>query len=362
MRRITYRLPLTAYVSLPAIFIFLLLLLSGSLANDLSDPQAGQPTLVVFLTNGDRVSGRVIFISQEHIELENKYAGRLRIKLAEMKGWQTSDASLRARLSAFLPLKDNDTLAQEASQAKAKEAIAAKDKAVVVNAQTALVKAGPKPAKPEAWKRQVNFAYTMTRGNVRSSDMNVAFNVSRKRGARKIALTSYGRYGVKNGKESANLFSSTFRYERTAFRLPVFAETQFEIDKLKKLDYRLSSNLGVSYPVIKGDQQQLAFDFGTGVTKEDYATGLQKLNATSLLRLKASQKLTGKTLLHQQATFFSDLTDPGAYRIQAEASVTTPITKNLALRLAGINRYDARPQGFAKPNDFTLLTGFTFDF
>ena len=362
MRRITFRLPLTASFSFLAVFSFLLLPLSSGQANDLPDPQAKQPTLVVFLTNGDRVSGTVIFVSQEQIELENKYAGRLRIKLEEMKGWQTSDASLLARLSVFLPLKDNDTLAKEAIKAKEREDLGTKEKGRVVDAKATLVKAAPKPAKPDPWKRQVNFSYTMTRGNVRSSDVNVAFNVSRKRGTRKVALASYGRYGVNNGRQSANLVSNTFRYERTAFKLPVFAETQFEIDKLKKLDYRLSENIGVSYPVLKGDSQQLAFDFGTGITKEDYETGLQRLNATSLLRLKASQKLTDKTLLSQQATFFSDLTDPSAYRIQAEASVTTPITKYLALRVAGINRFDARPQGLAKPNDFTLLTGFTFNF
>ena len=202
----------------------------------------------------------------------------------------------------------------------------------------------------------------MTRGNVKSSDVNMAFHVARKKGTRKVAFSSYGRSGVRDGQQSASLISSTFRLEQTIFKLPVFAESQFEIDELKKLDSRFSENLGISYPVLKGDAKQLSFDFGTGFTKESYETGLQKLNATSLLRLTASQKLASRTILNQQASFFSDLADPSAFRIQAEASLTTPLTKNLALRLAGINRYDARPQGQVKPNDFTLLTGFTFDF
>lgn len=345
---------LTAFLSGFSLFTFLLLPIQIAQANDDPVGQTAKPVLIVFLTNGDRVSGEVISISNEQIEMTNKYAGQFKIAMTELKAWQTSDQELRSRLSSFIQIKDNDTIA--------KETLETKEKARLVNAKTVATKPDVKPAKPENWKRQVNFAYTMTRGNVRSSDVNLAFNASRKRGSRKVAFTSFGRYSVNNGKESANLITSVLRYERTAFKLPVFAETQFEIDKLKKLDYRLSENIGVSYPVLKGDTQQLEFDFGTGVTKEDYETGLQKLNATSLLRLKASQKLTEKTLLSQQATIFSDLTDPSAYRIQAEASFTTPLTKHLALRLAGINRFDARPQGFAKPNDFTLLTGFTFDF
>jgi putative salt-induced outer membrane protein YdiY len=351
MRRTKFQRPLTTFVVLFFASFFLLLPVKFTLADDVP-----KGILTVFMTNGDRVSGEVVSFNDEQVELETKYAGRIRIALAELKAWQSSDTELRLRLSAIIKIKDNDTLSIEALDAK--------EKAKLVNAKLAptATKSGSKPAKLDPWKRQVNFAYTMTRGNVKSSDVNVAFNVARKRGSRKIALTSFGRYSVKNGRESANLITSTLRYERTAFRLPVFAETQFEIDKLKNLDYRLSENLGVSYPVLKGDSQQLSFDFGTGVTREEYETGLQKLNATSLLRLKASQKLNEKTLLSQQATFFSDLTDPSAYRIQAEASFTTPLTKHLALRLTGINRYDARPQGFAKTNDFTLLTGFTFDF
>jgi putative salt-induced outer membrane protein YdiY len=351
MRRTKFQRPLTTFVVLFFASLFLLIPMRFTFADDVP-----KGVLTVFMTNGDRVSGEVVSFSDEQIELENKYAGRIRIALAELKAWQASDTELRLRLSAIIKIKDNDTLS--------KEAIDAKEKARLVSAKlaTTATKNTSKPTKLDPWKRQVNFAYTMTRGNVKSSDVNVAFNVARKRGSRKIALTSFGRYSVKNGRESANLVTSTLRYERTAFRLPVFAETQFEIDKLKNLDYRLSENFGVSYPVLKGDSQQLSFDFGTGVTREEYETGLQKLNATSLLRFKASQKFTEKTLLSQQATFFSDLTDPSAYRIQAEASFTTPLTKHLALRLTGINRYDARPQGFAKTNDFTLLTGFTFDF
>ena len=351
MRRIQFRLPLRSSVFFLPLFIFLFALFQASLAFDSANTQS---ILILFLSNGDKVSGTVVSVTVDQVEVETKYAGRVRITISEIKAWQSSDLALRSRLTGYFPIKDNDTLV--------KDAAAAKEKAKLVSAKTPTTKSDAKLAKTDPWKRQLNFAYTMTRGNIRSSDMNVAFNTSRKRGSRKVSLTSYGRYGVNNGKESANLISNTFRYERTANKLPVFTETQFEIDKLKKLDYRLSENIGFSYPVLKGDSQQLAFDFGTGVTKEDYETGLQKLNATSLLRFKASQKLTEKTLLNQQATFFSDLTDPGAYRIQAEASFTTPITKHLALRLAGINRFDARPQGQVKPNDFTLLTGFTFDF
>ncbi len=342
---------------LSAIFLAcsLLLLSQFSFADDIPNQPPTEGILILLLSNGDRVSGGVLSANDEQIELGNVYAGRIMIRLSEIKSWQTAEEELRLRLASIINIKDKDTLERES--------LAAKETAQMVSAKSAATtKDDPKPPKPDPWKRQVNFAYTMTRGNVKSSDANVAFNVARQKGSHKVAFTSYGRRGVSDGKQSASLLSSTFRYEQTFFKLPVFTESQFEIDRLKKLDYRISENLGVSYPLLKGETKQLLFDFGGGVTKEVYETGLQKLNATSLLRLKASQKLTSRTVLNQQATFFSDLADPSAYRVQAEASLTTPITKNLALRLTGINRYDARSLSQVKPNDFTLLTGFTFDF
>lgn len=346
-----------------ALFLSLFFLPLCSWADDLTKLPASSAGIVLTLTNGDRFSGTVIAIHEDSLEIENKYAGRLKIRLTEIKDWQATNEELRLRLTAVM--KKAVAAPTMAEKEKGQRVVAnAPPSAKPVNHAARVAKAAnaAKAAQSESWKRQVNFAYTMTRGNVKASDVAASFNVSRQKGVHKVAFTSSGRRGSRDGRESANLLSSLFRYERTLFKLPVFAESQFEIDKLKKLDYRVSENLGISYPVLKGEAQKLAFDFGTGVTREEYETGLQKLTATSLLRLKASQKLTSKTILNEQATFFSDLADPNMYRIQTEASLTTPITKNLALHLSGINRYDARPQTQVKPNDFTLLTGFTFHF
>ncbi len=324
-------------------------------------PPPEAPLLFLTLSNGDQISGKFVSTDQGNLLIENKYAGKFPIPVAEIKSWKTEDVAVRETLTKFFALTPIEKATVATLVAVPEKTATAKKEAVTTVAALA-VKAAKPATKPESWKRQVNLAYKMTRGNIKSSDLNAVFQVSRKKGTRRIAMNTFLRQGVNNGRQSANLFTSTFRYERTLFRLPVFNEAQFEIDKLKKLNYRFSENAGLSWPVLKGDTRQLSFDFGTGITKESYENGLEKLNATSLLRLSASQKLATKTVLQQQATFFSDLTDPGAYRFQTEASFTTPITKHVALRLSGINRYDAHPQGQVKPNDFTLLTGFTFDF
>ncbi|MFN7949075.1 MAG: DUF481 domain-containing protein [Blastocatellia bacterium] len=352
------------YKSLILTFIILLVSLSAlNFSAAAQTPATGNTEIInLTLSNSDRISGRFIEISSEQIIIENSYAGRVSIRIAEIKDWHAGSAELRDRLADALPPKDS-RLFLDAREA-VKEAAEAKKEEPKAEARPA---AAPTPAPKEAakeapWERAVDFAWTMARGNSNLSDVNAAFRLSRKRGSHNFVFNSLARYGVSNGQQSASLLSSSLRYERTVAKLPTFTESLFEIDRIKNLDYRLSENVGVSYPMLRGDDTQLSFDFGTGFTREDYENGVEKTTASGLLRLKARQKLPGKTQLVQQATIFSDLMEPGAYRIQAEASMTTPITKSIALRVSGINRFDARPQGLAKPNDFTLLTGFTFKF
>ncbi len=298
--------------------------------------------VIVTFNNGDRLTGQMVSVTAAQLELETSYAGRVRLRIAEIKSWQTVDNKLRQHLSAFLPLKDK-ALFVEASKARTQPP-------------------PPSVMKAMPWQRTLNFAYTLARGNVNLSDLTAAFSLTRQYGPRRFAFSSFGRYGVRNGAEVADLLTGTLRYERTLMRLPVFTETAFEIDRIKRLNHRLSENLGVTYHVLKGEGPTLSFDFGTGFTQEVYRTGLRRNRASSLLRLNAAQKLMGKTQLTQQVTLFSDLFDPTAYRMQTNVSLTTPLNKHLSLQLMGLNRFDHRPPPFVKKNDFSLLTGISFNF
>lgn len=317
----------------------LIIFLMGALSSALADPTA---VVMLTLVNGDHVSGRFVAATADRLEIETTYAGRISVRVSEIKNWQTGDEKLRKKVSTSLTGK----VSNKPNPADARK-----------------VAASPaRSAKTDSWQRSVNLAYTLARGNVNSSDLNVAFGLSRKRSASRVAFNSLGRYGVRNGAQIAHLFTTLLRYERTANKVPAFVETVFEIDRIKKLDYRFSESIGLSYPAMKKETQTLNFDFGTGVTREVFSTGIERTTATSLLRAAATQQINKKAQLSQQLTFSSDLLNPSEYRMQTDVSLTMPITKFVALKLSGFNRFDNRPQRNVKQNDFSLLTGFSFNF
>jgi len=316
--------------------IVLAVLLAGALNAALADPL---PVVTLTLTNGDQVSGRFVAATPERVEIETTYAGRIGVLASEIKSWQTADEKLRKHIAASLTARSGN------------------------KPHAADVKKTPaRSPKNEAWQRSINLAYTLARGNVNANDLNLAFSTSRKRAASRVAFNSLGRYGVRNGTQVAHLFTTLLRYERALNKVPTFTETVIEVDRIKKLDYRFSESLGLSYPVVKRETQTLSFDFGTGITREVFSTGIERTAVSSLLRASATQKINNKAQLSQQVTFSSDLLDPSEYRMQTDVSLTMPITKFVALKLTGFNRFDNRPQLNVKQNDFSLLTGFSFNF
>ncbi len=318
---------------------------------------ADNATQVIITTKtGDRLSGRVHKVKAEQIEIETTYAGRVRVRAAEIKTWQTDDEKLRQQLVAVWPDKAVPAVAPSKPETK-----------LALNNSPAETKKPAKPVKSankeEKWQRSVNLAYTLSRGNANVSDLNGSFSLARKRGQQRAAFSSLGRYSVRNGAQVAHLSSSTFRYENVVNKLPTFSETNFEIDRIKQLDYRFSESVGVTYPAIKAEGKLLSLDIGTGITHEVFRNGQQRTVATSLLRATAEQKLNGKAQLSQQVSLFSDLLNPDNYRMQTDVSLTMPITKFLGFRIAGLNRFDNRPAAVnVKQNDFSLLTGFNINF
>jgi putative salt-induced outer membrane protein YdiY len=321
---------------------------------------------IITTNTGDRLSGRVLKVKAEQLEIETTYAGRIRVRAAEIKSWQTDDEKLRQQLALVWPSKAIPPITPVQPVAPSKPEL----KLALNNQPGETKKPATTPSKPvksankeERWQRSINLAYMLSRGNANVSDLNGSFSLARKRGQQRTAFSSLGRYGVRNGAQVAHLSSSTLRYENVLNKLPTFSEMSFEIDRIKQLDYRFSESVGVTYPALKREGKLLSLDIGTGITHEVFRNGQQRTVATSLLRATAEQKLNGKAQLSQQVVLFSDLLDPDNYRMQTDVSLTMPITKYLGFRIAGLNRFDNRPAAaHVKQNDFSLLTGFNINF
>lgn len=314
---------------------------------------AAAPIVVCAFPNGDRVRGPARVLTPEVINLVTEYAGVVAIKPSTVVSCETGDAVLQARL--------NDVI--EASRTLAAKA-----------AETAFVAATvrptPAPRAPEAaWKKTFAFSYNFARGNTNINDMNLSGGVEYKEPDGRFILQSLMRRGTKNGLDTAGLFTSTARYERNvdgdflaSDKVTFFNEFNYERDAMKKIDHRMVWNGGMLLPLYKKESNELALDLGGGVTREVYATDVQRTLGSGLIRLKSEQKILGNTKLTQQLAAFPDFAEVGRYRLHADLSITAPLTKIFSVRIGALNRFDNRPQEAVKRNDFSLLSGLAVNF
>jgi putative salt-induced outer membrane protein YdiY len=304
--------------------------------------QATQPPIVIVTTtNDDRLSGRLIEVTAERIGIETSYAGRVNIQPIELKEWATEDTAACHRLTSLF---------------------APKMKAGSCRKVLPLPPVASTAKEPDEWQRTIDFAYAAARGNVNTTDLNAALNLSHTNPDRRIAFSIFGRHSVNNNGPETNLLISTLRFEKAIWEQPGFTETTVEIDRVKEIGYRISNNVGLTYPLLRATNSQLSFDLGTGLTREIFRNGLGRTAASSLLRISGAQKLDDRAQLSQRITILPDLLAPDAFRLQTDVELTMPVTKHLALRLAGLNRFESQPQGAAKRNDFSLLTGLKLRF
>ncbi|MEP7343275.1 MAG: DUF481 domain-containing protein [Acidobacteriota bacterium] len=297
--------------------------------------------ITINMLNGDRLSGEFISAQGDHVQIETSYSGSISIAAKEIKDWDTANEEARLTIAAVIHEKAKSPIESNANQALPKT---------------------EQNETSEVWERSFNFAYSFARGNSNLSDLNLAFAVSRKRGPSRMSLALSGRRGIRDGTQEAQLFNAALRFEHPLAGYPAFSEITYEFDRLQQLSYRLSESVGLSYHLFKGERSRIGMDMGTGLSREVYSNGVQQHPAIGLVRVTAEQKVGEKFQLNQQFTFFSNLFRPANIRVETEVSLTMPLTEHLALQMAGVNRYDRRPQEGAKPNDFSLSTGFKFTF
>lgn len=356
----------------PALIVFLLCLTSYPRAQSAraTNINAEAVTVICTLRNGDRVTGHAPTIADGALSLETDYLGRAALRAEALTSCETNDAALRGRINELIASSPVTTDADEKDAPPL--TITAAATAPKDSGQTKQPLAPNKTSAAQAegeWKKTVAFSYNFARGNTDVSDLNISSGVEHKTRDGRFAVQSFLRRGTKNGEDFARLFTSTARYEHkmagdflSIDNVSFFNELGYESDALKKLDHRMIWNGGMQFPLIKTEASDVALDVGGGITREIYESDGSRTLGAGLLRLKSEQTIFGHTKIAQQIAAFPDFAEVGRYRLQADLSVTAPISKIFSVRIGALNRFDNKPQEAVKRNDFSLLSGLVVNF
>ncbi len=235
----------------------------------------------VYLNNGDRISGNVLYVTGDEIQIETGYAGLLHIALDEIGGITTTSmvavrladgTVLEGRLvygegGQTMVCKDGPhRFAPSTISAMAPSIDALDDEADSVDAQE------PEPKK---WKGTVDVGTAFASGVTDTLDANTEVELVRETGKHTITLTLGGAYGEVESEVDTRRMQAAAKWQyHCKERWYLFGDTVAEHDPGRRLELRAGIGAGFGYEAIKNDKRTLAFEAGG-----DYARAYWNLYA-----------------------------------------------------------------------------------
>lgn len=320
----------------------------------------------VRLKNGDHLTGTILSLTERDLHLRTSYAGELSIRREEVIVLQTERPMVVVFMGGqqhigWLDLTDeggNFLLTRSGPIFFRLEDIATLQPLTAEEARrTALA------SRPPLWKHHLEFGAQVRSGNTDAMDITSQFQSRRIARASELQTSVAADFGMTEGERTAQRVLGVGRLDlhRTP-RLFSFGQVSLEHDDLKKLVLRAQEQAGVGYKFILTPRTLLQGTIGAGLQEELFEGEDVAVEPLGRLGIEWTQRLGRASELAGQVTFLPNLIDLGEYRLEGEASLSTPITHRFHLRFSLTDTFDSAPQPGVEQNDLTLLSSVVWSF
>ena len=300
------------------------------------------------MKNGDLITGTIRAISPERIFVESDTLGALELPLESFLGFTAMGIDV-----AESPEPDKP---QDASQgeARVKEGVAPAGKTSSESSDT------------DTWSGSFALGVQLQRGNTDTADVHTEIKAKRVVPREELSLRFYLDYGETEGETDQNkafgqaklkVFQTDRRY--------LFGSTDMEYDEMKNLDLRAQVFGGLGYKFIDRERTKLVGEAGGGVTGEffDDAGDEETLEASAFLNAEWTQHLFEGVIFQQTLTLFPSLGDFGDFRLRSETGLLSPLGNGWKLKLSLIDDYDSDPESEeAEKNDLRFISAVQYNF
>ena len=342
----------------------------------------------VTLKNGDRLTGKIVKTDDDAktLLIKTDLAGDVTVP------WDAVTALVSAE-PLHLTLSDGRVVTGTVNTTDGKIAVTtsggevatppAAVKAVRNDAEQAEHDRLQHPKLRDYWSGIFDLGLSVTEGNSSTSALTIAGKAARVVPNNKFTVYYTQVYSKDNNQDpsvvTANAIHAGLRDDiNLTQKVYLFAFTDFDSDALQHLDLRNVLGGGLGYHVINSKRTQ--FDvFGGGSFNQEYFSAYLTSNpappppqilipsqsrhsAEIVVGESLSTKLGPRTTLSEQLSFFPNLSSPGDYRINFDATASTRIKAWLGWQVTFSDRYISDPPPNLKGNDLLLSTGLRLTF
>lgn len=309
---------------------------------------------VIFLKSGDRVSGRILRMEDEQVEIDTPFAGKIKV------GWNdiqrltsTRPLSLVFHGSADIPegigIRDGDRLI--VTELSVDGPIPFADvKAIVMS---------------DLYHRgNFNLGGNSTSGNSNTQALNVSGSYTLRRDRHRLQLDARFNRGEANGELAAQNAAGTFKYDYLLTRQVYLSGQQFlEYDRFQNLNVRSTTTTALGYDFYDLANRSLTFGAGPSLVYEDFSTVPRTITPAAMWFVRWYREFRGGdvTLFHNHQGF-RDLGAREATRINAEQGIRVKVYGDFALNFEYDIRFNTKPAPDRKTVDSTIIFGVSYEF
>lgn len=212
---------------------------------------------------------------------------------------------------------------------------------------------------PDLWRTTVDLAFTGARGNEHFALFTAGGKFTRLETSRyELELDASIRYGRTTGRDIARNAKAGLKLDLDPKgRWSPFTSVTAERDALRKLDLRLQGGAGGIYTFVRQDSADVSVSAASLYDQESQVDIGTRHTARWSLRLKGTKTFASGIKL-EHTSFYQPLwNSPGDYLISARTTVSTRLTKRVALTFNYAFDRDSTPPPEVDPDDQVVTVG-----
>ena len=323
---------------------FLLLLTLGGLAGVTSAD-------LLFLTNGDRITGQIVKMSGASVTIKPAYSKKLEVKRSDIERFETDIAA---------EIESGDGVVGESlitGSAEVDEAILVAAEPTVDFTFAEIDRVEEKP-NLKNWGTILDLSSTFSRGNTESQDANLQWRVDYKRGQHRYKSD----FKVSREEEGGETIKEKDRlkigYNRLYDNKWFFAiDSAVERDPIAELDRRVSITPAAGYTIWDDDLRTFNFQLGAGYAAAK-SNGEDESTSNIDWKLELSYKLLDNemTLFHRH-NIYRNIGGRENAVLETETGVRYKLLGNLHVNVQANYDYDTKPADGSESKDLEVLIG-----
>jgi len=312
----------------------------------------------VILVNGDRLSGRIVSITDGILTLETSYSEPVKLKFEAVDRMSSSEP-VEIHLSDGEILKGKIT-GEVHRKIAVKAGVNREQVTVGFDSITAL---NPPPQKPVTWKGDITLGGNWQDGNSDTLSISAGGLATRRTEKDRFRINVLYNQAKNDGQRTAENTYGQLKYDY--FLNPkwyLYLNVDMLSDQFKDINLRTTIGPGAGYQVWEEEGRTLSLEAGVSYTSENRDIGEDKDWVTARLGVDFLYRLFDSIVFTDQFVIYPNLDEVGEYTLRNDAALVTDIWAGWALRLNNIWERNSDPGSDLKKDDFTWIAGLQYSF